>query len=206
MIIKFHKKLESVKKLSDLSKVIKFGLRFDIEAIHGALNQLLQFHLVVQNLDVKPLLQVRVELTGPPEISILRKSIEYGKLPSKKKKIKVFKIMPIGEGIFTLNANLFSENMYVMSLPIEVRVGALQEVRPLQVTRSFTKNLVSQTNCPFCHAKIESEAKFCPNCGSNLVEKELVFKEESTAKTCRNCGAEVPIEAKFCVKCAQKID
>lgn len=191
--------------MSDLSKVIKFGLRFDIEALHGALNQLLQFHLVVQNLDVKPLLQVRVELIGPPEISILRKSIEYGKLSSKKKKIKVFKIMPIGEGIFTLNANLFAENTYVRSLPIEVRVGALQEVRPIQVSSSVAITRVSKTNCPFCHARIESEAKFCPNCGSNLTEKELMIKEESSIKTCQNCGAEVPIDAKFCVKCGQKI-
>ncbi len=52
---------------------------------------------------------------------------------------------------------------------------------------------VSPEKCPFCGEKLESDAKFCPSCGS-----DLTAKPEEQIKFCPNCGKKQPIEAKFC--------
>ncbi len=46
--------------------------------------------------------------------------------------------------------------------------------------------------CPKCNAKLPAGAKFCFNCGAKLVN------------TCVNCGKELPLGAKFCNECGAK--
>lgn len=183
---------------------IKFALKNDAKMIYTSLNRRTEFNLIVQNFQSRNLPQVRVVLSGPPEIKLLIKLERYGGISSGREKSRRFTIIPKSEGIFTLTAFLHSGNYEMLTLPIEVRVGNIQvQPRPIiQKVVPEVKKPIKQINCPFCHEKIEEDAKFCSNCGSNLTEKE---DEKKTTKACYNCGQELPIEAKFCAKCGERL-
>ncbi|MGI6512898.1 MAG: zinc ribbon domain-containing protein [Syntrophomonadaceae bacterium] len=52
-----------------------------------------------------------------------------------------------------------------------------------------------RASCPECEAPLQSNAKFCPECGARL-----------KAKTeCPNCGEKFTPGAKFCPECGQKL-
>ena len=54
--------------------------------------------------------------------------------------------------------------------------------------------------CQSCGSEVEDGAKFCKNCGS-----EVIVEEENTnvseTKFCANCGFEMPQNTKFCPQC-----
>ncbi|MFX0001262.1 MAG: zinc ribbon domain-containing protein [Candidatus Hodarchaeota archaeon] len=183
---------------------IKLALKNDAKLIYTSLNKRTEFYLVVQNFESRYLPQVRVVLSGPPEIKLLIKLERYGGISRGGKKSRLFTIIPKSEGIFTLTALLYSGKYEMLTLPIEVRVGNLQaQHRPIiQQAIPEVKKQIKQINCPFCHEKIDDDAKFCSHCGSNLTEKE---NEKKKTKICYNCGQELPKEAKFCAKCGEKL-
>jgi membrane protease subunit (stomatin/prohibitin family) len=53
----------------------------------------------------------------------------------------------------------------------------------------------SQVTCPNCHAQVNANSKFCPECGFNM----------ATKPTCPNCHQEVAPGAKFCANCGNKL-
>ncbi|MFX0082838.1 MAG: zinc ribbon domain-containing protein [Candidatus Hodarchaeota archaeon] len=187
-----------------MSNQISFGLKNNAEAVYGSVSRKREFYLVVQNLADYYLPQVKVVLNGPPEIRIIIKSERYGGIGRRNKKSRLFSIIPRAEGIFTLTATLSSRNNVILTLPIEVRVGNVQiaaRQRP-QVEQLVVEKPITKINCPFCGEEIESDAKFCPICGSKLGELE---KEEKKTKICPNCGHELHLDAKFCAKCGVKM-
>ncbi|MDD2498178.1 MAG: zinc ribbon domain-containing protein, partial [Desulfitobacteriaceae bacterium] len=52
-----------------------------------------------------------------------------------------------------------------------------------------------KATCPKCEKPLASNAKFCPECGASLINKEF----------CPECGAKLNPGAKFCQECGQKI-
>ncbi|NPV86186.1 MAG: zinc ribbon domain-containing protein [Anaerolineae bacterium] len=52
-----------------------------------------------------------------------------------------------------------------------------------------------RATCPQCEAPLDTNAKFCPNCGAKL-------KVETT---CVKCGAKLLPGAKFCAECGNKV-
>jgi membrane protease subunit (stomatin/prohibitin family) len=52
-----------------------------------------------------------------------------------------------------------------------------------------------RATCPKCEAPLQTNAKFCPECGEELKVK----------KHCTNCGALVTPGTKFCAECGNKI-
>ena len=52
-----------------------------------------------------------------------------------------------------------------------------------------------RASCPKCEAPLQTNAKFCPECGEELKAK----------KHCTNCGALITPETKFCAECGTKI-
>jgi RNA polymerase subunit RPABC4/transcription elongation factor Spt4 len=190
-----------------MSTQIKFGLKNDAEAVYGFLNRKKEFFLVVHNFQGHYLPQVRVVLTGPPEVRMRIKSEWYGGIGDRNKKSRLFSIIPKAEGTFTLTATLSSKRIILLTLPVEVRVGnvqvpprpVLQQVQPSQAIEKS----ITTINCPFCGEGTESDAKFCPICGSNIEGK---LSEEKKTKICPNCGHELPLDAKFCASCGEKLD
>ena len=48
--------------------------------------------------------------------------------------------------------------------------------------------------CPECETPLETNAKFCPNCGAKV----------KSDKHCTQCGALMQPDAKFCAECGAK--
>ncbi len=190
-----------------MSTQIKFGLKNDAEAVYSVLNRKKEFFLVIHNFQGHYLPRVRVVLTGPPEVRIRIKAEWYGGIGNGNKKSRLFSIIPRAEGFFTLTATLSSKRIILLTLPVEVRVGnvqvppkpVLQQIQPSQVIEKSKTTI----NCPFCGERTESDAKFCPICGSNLEGK---LNEEKKTKICPNCAHELPLDAKFCASCGEKLD
>lgn len=190
-----------------ISTQIKFSLKNDAEAVYGVLNRKKEFYLVVHNFQGRYFPQVRVVLAGPPEVRIRIKSEWYGGIGNGNKKSRLFAIIPKAEGIFTLTATLSSKKTILLTLPIEVRVGNVQ-VPPKPVLQQnqltpVTEKSITKISCPFCGEGTESDAKFCPICGSNLEGK---LNEEKKTIICPNCAHELPLDAKFCASCGEKIE
>ena len=57
-------------------------------------------------------------------------------------------------------------------------------------------------NCPVCGREVDGK-KFCPNCGSAVMEEEKPADSQSKPETkyCSNCGAKIDIKAEICPKC-----
>jgi len=55
--------------------------------------------------------------------------------------------------------------------------------------------------CQECNAANVSTAKFCVNCGAEII----LPKEEPTGAICQECGVENELAAKFCFQCGSKI-
>jgi hypothetical protein len=56
------------------------------------------------------------------------------------------------------------------------------------------KKVNLQASCPECHAPLDKNAKFCPECGAKLQRESF----------CSECGAKIPPGAKFCPECGHK--
>ena len=59
-------------------------------------------------------------------------------------------------------------------------------------TENWRENI--RATCPKCEKPLETNAKFCPNCGAELKAKAF----------CPGCGQEITPGAKFCPNCGQK--
>ena len=186
-----------------MSGQIKFGLKNDAKVVYGTLNRKREFYLTVQNHQGYHLPQVRVILTGPPEIKMLIRVERYGGIGNNHKKSRLFSILPRAEGVFNLTATLSSRGSILSTIPIEVRVGNFQVPikQMLQHAQPVSTLSIAKIDCLFCGERIEGDAKFCPVCGSKLEELQ---KEEKKSKICLSCGQELPLNAKFCAKCGEK--
>ncbi|NVM17060.1 MAG: zinc-ribbon domain-containing protein [Candidatus Lokiarchaeota archaeon] len=187
-----------------------FSLKGNVDSLYATLNKRKEFYITVQNLTDNYISQVKVKLSGPPEVKLPLKIEFYGGIAKRYSKNRLFKVLPKENGIFTLTATLTSKKGHIIELPITLQVGVVREItKPISlVTTSEVEKPISKVNCPFCGDRIDEDAKFCPHCGSNLVDiknKSVETQTEISAKHCLNCGMELPGEAKFCAKCGQKV-
>ena len=187
------------------------NLKGNVEALHCSLNKRKEFYITVQNLTESYMPQIKVQLSGPPEVKILIKREFYGGIARRNSRNRLFSILPKENGVFTLTAILTTKRGHNLTLPISVQVGTVQTItKPISLaSETKSETLAVKVNCPFCGDKIDQDAKFCPHCGSDLTEvkkESVTSQEEKTIKHCQNCGTALPIEAKFCAKCGQKAE
>lgn len=64
--------------------------------------------------------------------------------------------------------------------------GVSKGVSKIKGEKGVIKSL---EKCPKCKAKLESDAKFCPECGYKLIV------------SCEKCNLEFPVGTKFCKQC-----
>jgi len=62
--------------------------------------------------------------------------------------------------------------------------------------------VVTGLACASCSAPLQSQQKFCPNCGAAVPTPPPVT--ESSIKFCISCGAKIPSTASFCGSCGAK--
>ena len=190
---------------------IHFSLKGNVDSLYATRNKRKDFYIIIQNLTDNYIPQVKVKLSGPPEVKLLVKVENYGGLPKRNSKNRVFKVLSKQNGNFTLTATLTTKSGHNIELPIKLQVGAVQEgtkPKPIIAKPEAEKTIV-KVNCPFCGEKIDEDAKFCPHCGSKLTEvkeEAVENQEEKPTKHCLNCGRELSKEAKFCAKCGQKVE
>jgi membrane protease subunit (stomatin/prohibitin family) len=70
---------------------------------------------------------------------------------------------------------------------------------------SMTQNLntkIELKTCPNCGVKMETEKRFCSDCGFDTQKKEENKKLETV--NCSNCGTSYSVNAKFCPECGDK--
>lgn len=65
---------------------------------------------------------------------------------------------------------------------------------PVAVTSAAASG---EIECPSCHTKLASNAKFCPECGNKVEVKKTAF--------CTECGKPINPDSKFCANCGAKI-
>ncbi|MBW1981754.1 MAG: zinc ribbon domain-containing protein [Deltaproteobacteria bacterium] len=53
-----------------------------------------------------------------------------------------------------------------------------------------------EIDCPICTARIPATARFCSNCGHQIV----------TINKCLQCGHDLPAGANFCMNCGTKVE
>lgn len=58
-------------------------------------------------------------------------------------------------------------------------------------------------SCQKCGSEVEDGAKFCRNCGSEIVPEEI---NVSGTKFCANCGFEMDKNTRFCPECGTSTD
>ncbi len=71
--------------------------------------------------------------------------------------------------------------------------AAMAEEDKKLATEDWRETIVA--SCPKCQTPLQTNAKFCPNCGHNL----------KTASHCTECGAKLAPGAKFCAECGTKV-
>ena len=76
------------------------------------------------------------------------------------------------------------------------RIREESEKKPEPTAPAAPVPVAEGTFCQACGAKIASDAKFCPECGSPVVPPNRV---------CPACGAELAEGAKFCAECGAKV-
>jgi len=182
-------------------------LKNNAEAVYANLSRRKEFFITVHNISGNYIPQVRVKLSGPPQVKLLVNSEWYSGMASGSSKNRLFTILPRENGIFNLQATLLSKKGHMITFPIEVRVGQVElpPQRAVVTHKEVVKKAIAKVNCPYCHEKIDEDAKFCPHCGSSISEKEKEIEIEAQTQNCPNCGVELPSEAKFCAKCGQKL-
>lgn len=84
---------------------------------------------------------------------------------------------------------------------IGIQMG-MEMAKEMKNNMDSSKNNTNNSNsCPNCHSNIDSNAKFCPNCGEKIVKEE----ESSKKKFCPECGAKQDGNSKFCCECGNKL-
>jgi RNA polymerase subunit RPABC4/transcription elongation factor Spt4 len=187
---------------------INMSLKGNVDAVYASLGKRKEFYITVQNLTENYMPQVKVRLSGPPQVKLLSKSEWYGGIAKHYSKNRLFSVLVKENGVFDLTATLTTKKGHNITLPFIIQVGTTQA--PTKTVSLLSKPIVDKTvskvNCPYCHTEIKEDAKFCPHCGSNVVEKLKEIKEKDLlAKHCANCGVEMLDEAKFCAKCGHKV-
>lgn len=57
--------------------------------------------------------------------------------------------------------------------------------------------MVVELRCPKCSRVLPAEAKFCMHCGAQITKEETM---------CKKCGSQLPEGAKFCTKCGEQCE
>jgi predicted amidophosphoribosyltransferase len=60
-------------------------------------------------------------------------------------------------------------------------------------TKNWRENI--RATCPECEAPLQTNAKFCPECGAQL----------KVSNECSGCGIKLSPGTKFCPECGQKV-
>lgn len=89
-------------------------------------------------------------------------------------------------------------NAYKAFLQQLTEIDALvEDVGKLEVA---INGRLGKTICPECGTKTDSENKFCPGCGTQLIPDPVV------PGLCKKCGTQNPEDFNFCGNCGNKLE
>jgi membrane protease subunit (stomatin/prohibitin family) len=83
-----------------------------------------------------------------------------------------------------------------MGLGLGAGLGMMIPGMLLKTMQEGHQPATKQVNCPACQALIPDDARFCSNCGHQIV----------TINKCPECGHDLPAGANFCMSCGVKVE
>ncbi|MHA2125544.1 MAG: NosD domain-containing protein [Promethearchaeota archaeon] len=167
---------------------IKLSLEEGDKFIYASLRGTKLIRILIENQNSYPLIDVRVELSGPPQVNILNDSSYVGLIGIKSRRNVSFTIIPKVIGNYFLRATLKANGGHSATFPIELQVSPEGTSAIPHITKEESpewKEKISITTpyaapdtvtlkspeCPSCGVINPIDAKFCYNCGINLKEK-----------------------------------
>ncbi len=102
----------------------EISLEGDVEAIFVFPNSVKKFFLTVKNNSLNSIPDVKVKLSGPPQVELLTNLIIFQVIGAKSTERAPVTILPKESGIFTLSAKLYSDIGHALTFPIELRSEA----------------------------------------------------------------------------------
>ena len=105
----------------------------------------------------------------------------------------------VGLGAGTGIGKVFSENLSTQDKPLENNAVCENCGAKVRKNAKFCPECGDELvkHCPKCKVEVPKNAKFCPECGEPLKGK---------VRKCKKCGAELKEGAKFCPECGQKVE
>ncbi|MHA1932367.1 MAG: zinc-ribbon domain-containing protein [Promethearchaeota archaeon] len=120
------KETRIINKITDSD--IELSIEGDVETLFVLPNMRKKFYIVVKNHRNEPLRDVKLELSGPPQVELIvfSKMIRFiGSLSAKR---TYFTILPEESGIFTLTIKLHSMTGDAITYPIELRTEPTKSI------------------------------------------------------------------------------
>jgi len=113
-----------VSEIPELESALELSLRDKVEALITSPNTAKNFYISVRNRNSIIVPDVKVQLSGPPQVKIVDATKSYGSVGGFSSRSARFTILAEETGAFTLTATLKSKVEDEITLPIEIRVKA----------------------------------------------------------------------------------
>jgi len=107
-----------------LESDLEISIEGDEEALLVLLNTIKKFNLKVKNNSLNTIYDVKVNLSGPPQVALLSNRIIFQAIGAKSTISAPVRIIPEETGIFTLSAELLSNAGHTLTFLIELRCEA----------------------------------------------------------------------------------
>ena len=113
-----------ISEIPELESALELSLRDKVEALITSPNTAKKFYISVRNRNSILVPDVKVQLSGPPQVKIVDATKSYGSVGGFSSRSARFTILAEKPGAFTLTATLQSKVEDEITLPIELRVKA----------------------------------------------------------------------------------
>jgi len=147
-VIDILKETPSTSDISSEESDIELSLEEDVEILKVLPNEVNKFYLKVKNNSSIPISNIKVKLTGPPQVELLTNLINFQVIEAKSTNNAPITVLPRESGIFTLRATLQSGVGHSLTLPIVVRVKTAEDSR-IPITTSKPSVRVNQALAGF---------------------------------------------------------
>ncbi len=124
--LKCGKNLQKPKFTGPISESdFEISLEEDIEVLFVYPNTVKKFFLKVKNNSLNSIPDVKVKLSGPPQVELLTNLLNFQAIGANSTVRAPVTILPKESGVFTLSAKLYTDIGHALTIPIKLRSEVL---------------------------------------------------------------------------------